>query len=165
MLAVHFVVEYVVLLDGAESSETDMESYESGLDTARVKLIKKLGRKVKSRSRSCRRAEFARVDCLVALLISKFFRNIGRQRHLSHIFKSGEKVSLALEFYDSVAVVPDFNDLGDESASAERESCADLCFFAGAGRLSPRSCLPSAQAGGIRMMCRYRSFHRTDVRG
>ena len=74
VLAVHFVVEYVVLLDGAESSETDMESYESGLDTARVKLIKKLGRKVKSRSRSCRRAEFARVDCLVALLISKFFR-------------------------------------------------------------------------------------------
>ncbi len=108
MLAVHFVVKDVLLLNGTESSQPHMEGNIGKVYALAFQIRKHFPGKVKSRRGSRRGAELTAVDGLVTLLIGQLFGNIGGQGHLSNLVQYRKKTALTVKFCNAVAALHGF---------------------------------------------------------
>ena len=111
MLAVHLMLGHIIDLDGAEGAQSDMERHISDVHSFCTDPIQQFIREMQSRCRSGGRAEFMRIDRLVALLILELCGDVGGQRHLTDLIEGSIDVFLTLQLDDPVAVLDDIDDL------------------------------------------------------
>ena len=87
MLNVHFMIEYIILFYGTESTKSDVERYKRSVNAFLAELCKHVFGKMKSRSRSGGRAYLVGIDGLLSVLVLQLFGNVRRQRHLTDTVK------------------------------------------------------------------------------
>ena len=78
VLAVHFMVKDVILLDGTEGAKSYVKSDKSRLYAFSTYLVQHLRSKVQTCRGSSRRAQFAGINCLVAFAVLELFSDIRR---------------------------------------------------------------------------------------
>ena len=124
------MVEHVLLFDGAEGAQPDVEQHLGDLHSHGADALQKFGREMQPRRGRSRRAVLAAVHRLIALGVGELFVDIGRERHRSHAGEDVLKRAVIHKFYDTFARIRDRYDVQREFL-VDDEAGARAALFPG----------------------------------
>ena len=142
IFGVHDVLADILLLDGAEGSETDMEHDGHDRNSLRLDALKKLGGKVQSRGRRGGRTLALRIYCLIAGLILKLRRNVGRQGHYSdlgeHVVYVCKTIFVVFKTNESISFLDYILNRCNQNSISEDHLHSDAGAFSGLDESFPK---------------------------
>ena len=124
----HFVLRRVVNFDGSERSEPDVQGNISYLHALCLDFFEQFLREMQA---CCRRGNGAVIFCVYGLItvrVFEFFVYIRRQRHFAELFEPFGNVAVVCEFYRSVSVFRNVENLALHVFYVKYRSY--LCLFA-----------------------------------
>ena len=124
------MIEDVLLLDGAERPQPDVQEHLGDLHALFTDAPQKLRREMQPRGGRGGRAVLPRIDRLIALGICQLFMDIGRERHRPDARKDVLKRSLVRKFYDTFPRIGDREHLQGKFL-VDDEPYARTALFAG----------------------------------